>query len=102
MKMFQEMPQVTMNNRRMTNVPVGNGDFVQGIRRNPMDEANGDFQMGGGVRPLRYTSGNLVKTKSNFEHLKDNQYFKTRFDLRCPVGKLETRKRPKASAHARW
>jgi len=52
-----EMPQVTVNNRRMTNIPVGNGDFVQGIRRNPMDDPNGDYQLGGGVRPLRYTSG---------------------------------------------
>ncbi len=51
------MPQVTVNNRRMTNIPVGNGDFVQGIRRNPMDDPNGDYQFGGGVRPLRYTSG---------------------------------------------
>jgi len=55
------MPQVTTNNRRMTNIPVGNGDFVQGIRRNQVDDFHGDLSFqedfNRGVRPLRYTSG---------------------------------------------
>ena len=58
------MPHVTVNNRRMTNVPVGGGEFVQGIRRNPIDEIRGPSPLAGdciefprSVRPLRYTPG---------------------------------------------
>ena len=55
---------MTVHNRRMTNVPIGSGEFVQGIRRNPMDEIRGVSPLAGdaievprSVRPLRYTPG---------------------------------------------
>ena len=58
------MPHVTVHNRRMTNVALGGGEFVQGIRRNPMDEIRGVSPLAGdaieiprSVRPLRYTPG---------------------------------------------
>ena len=58
------MPHVTSGGRRMTNIPVGNGEFVQGIRKNANLNVNEDKGKGmpdlsppHGMRPLRYTSG---------------------------------------------
>ena len=31
---FQDMPHFTTGNKRMTNVSVGNGEYVSGIRKN--------------------------------------------------------------------
>lgn len=63
-KQGPEMPHVTVHNRRMTNVPIGSGEFIQGIRRNPIDEIRGVSPLAGdaievprSVRPLRYTPG---------------------------------------------
>jgi hypothetical protein len=63
-KQGPDMPHVTVHNRRMTNVPIGSGEFVQGIRRNPIDELRGVSPLAGdaiefprSVRPLRYTPG---------------------------------------------
>jgi hypothetical protein len=55
-----EMPHVTVNNRRMTNVQLGNGDVVQGIRRNKdlnMDSESIRFEAPKPMQPLRYTPG---------------------------------------------
>ena len=55
------MPQVTTNNRRMTNVKLANGEYIQGIRRNNNDNNNNrgehDLQGGLNMKPLRYTPG---------------------------------------------
>ncbi len=58
-----DMPQVTTSNRRMTNVKLSNGEYVQGIRRNDdVDDQRAskdfskDLQTPGG-KPLRYTPG---------------------------------------------
>ena len=34
MNQLQDMPHFTTGNKRMTNVPVGNGEYISGIRRN--------------------------------------------------------------------
>ena len=34
------MPQVTTNNRRLTNVKLPNGEYVQGIRKNKTDPSS--------------------------------------------------------------
>jgi len=55
-----EMPHVTVNNRRMTNVQLGNGEVVQGIRRNKdlnLDSDPTRFEAPKPMQPLRYTPG---------------------------------------------
>jgi len=55
-----DMPHVTVNNRRMTNVQMSNGDTIQGIRRNKdlgYQEEQLGFEAPKPVRPLRYTPG---------------------------------------------
>jgi len=56
-----EMPHVTVNNRRMTNVQLGGGEVIQGIRRNKdlglQDSQPHGFESSRPVRPLRYTPG---------------------------------------------
>jgi len=57
-----DMPHVTVNNRRMTNVQLTGGDTIQGIRRNKdlgmgFDEEPRGFEPSRPVRPLRYTPG---------------------------------------------
>jgi len=55
-----DMPHVTVNNRRMTNVQMSNGDTVQGIRRNKdlgYQEEQLPFEAPKPIRPLRYTPG---------------------------------------------
>lgn len=39
------MPQVTTKNKRLTNIKLGNGEIVQGIRKNKDDPANDDLEM---------------------------------------------------------
>jgi hypothetical protein len=60
------MPHVTTGNRRMTNVKVGNGEYVQGIRRTDPDASMYHGSSGPQMpdmnslppaRPLRYTPG---------------------------------------------
>jgi hypothetical protein len=55
-----EMPHVTVNNRRMTNVQLSNGDVVQGIRRNKDLNCDSDpvhYEAPKPMQPLRYTPG---------------------------------------------
>jgi len=55
-----DMPHVTVNNRRMTNVQISGGDVVQGIRRNKdlgYQEEQIPFEAPKPLRPLRYTPG---------------------------------------------
>lgn len=56
-----EMPHVTTGNHRMTNIKIGNGDYVQGIRRTEADPSGQsgipDFSSPPAHKPLRYTPG---------------------------------------------
>jgi len=55
-----DMPHVTVNNRRMTNIQLGNGDVVQGIRRNKelnLDSNPSQYEAPQPLQPLRYTPG---------------------------------------------
>lgn len=56
-----DMPHVTSNSRRMTNIPIGNGEYVQGIRKNTGlgDDSSKlpDLTPPHGMKPLRYTAG---------------------------------------------
>jgi len=56
-----DMPQVTLNNRRMTNIQLKNGDTVQGIRRNKdlglEDMEPKAYEPPQPTRALRYTPG---------------------------------------------
>jgi len=80
-KQGPEMPQFTIGNKRMTNVPMGNGEFVSGIRRNDqlMDghaaaesaAAGAPFEAGAPVRPLRYTPG--LKCDAHLESLRPSR-----------------------------
>ena len=57
------MPRASVNNKKMTNVALSNGEHVMGIRKNPEDETYGDQKLAGDAmempigRPLRYTPG---------------------------------------------
>ena len=59
--LFKEMPHVTTGNHRMTNIKIGNGDYVQGIRRTEADPSGQsgipDFSSPPAHKPLRYTPG---------------------------------------------
>ncbi len=55
---------MTVNNRKLTNVNLGNGEYVMGIRKQPADDFNpggvvlaGDAMEKPHTRPLRYTPG---------------------------------------------
>ena len=58
------MPHVTTGNRRMTNIKLGNGEYVQGIRRSEADPAMGRSDVPNleapPARPLRYTPGKTL------------------------------------------
>jgi len=62
-KQGPEMPRASINNRKMTNVTLSNGDHVMAMRKNPEDELYGDQKLAGDAmempigRPLRYTPG---------------------------------------------
>ena len=57
------MPRASINNRKMTNVTLSNGDHVMAMRKNPEDELYGEQKLAGDAmempigRPLRYTPG---------------------------------------------
>ena len=72
----QEMPHVTTSNRRMTNIPIGNGEYVQGIRKNSNNNGPDsgssvpDFKTGAPTgRPLRYTPGKGNRAGNNKQSL---------------------------------
>jgi len=78
-KQGPDMPHVTVGNRRMTNIPMGNGEFVSGIRRNDdlgreevmqQQDAAAAYEMGP-VRPLRYTPG--LKCDAHLESLRPSR-----------------------------
>ena len=79
-KLLQDMPQYTVGNRRITNVPVGGGgEYIQGIRKNT-DLGIEDFTRGAPasadydmtpVRPLRYTPG--LKCDAHLESLRPSR-----------------------------
>jgi len=62
-KQGPEMPRASVNNKKMTNVALSNGEHVMGIRKNLEDETYGDQKLAGDAmempigRPLRYTPG---------------------------------------------
>ena len=74
------MPHFTVGNKRMTNVAVGNGEFVSGIRRNEElgkedlmarnELAAASYEMAP-VRPLRYTPG--LKCDAHLESLRPSR-----------------------------
>lgn len=74
-----DMPHVTVNNRRMTNVHLPSGEVVQGIRRNNDLGLDGKpqppaFDTPKPVQPLRYTPG--LKCDSALEALRPEREMK--------------------------
>jgi len=72
-----DMPHVTVNNRRMTNVAVTGGDVIQGIRRNKdlgYQEEQIPYEAPRPVRPLRYTPG--LKCDAALEALRPEREMK--------------------------
>jgi len=73
-KQGPEMTRASINNKKMTNVTLANGDHVMGIRKNPEDENFGDTKLAGDAmempigRPLRYTPG--LKCDAHLESLR--------------------------------
>ncbi len=62
---------MTSGNKRMTNVKLSNGEFVQGIRKNKDDSLNpqsGSHEAEPPLRPLRYTPG--LKCDPHLESLR--------------------------------
>ena len=68
------MPKASINNRKLTNISLANGEHVMGIRKNPEDETFGDPKLAGDAmekpitRPLRYTPG--LKCDAHLESLR--------------------------------
>ena len=68
------MTRASINNKKMTNVQLSNGDHVMGIRKNPEDDTFGDQKLAGDAmempigRPLRYTPG--LKCDAHLESLR--------------------------------
>jgi len=74
-----EMPHVTVNNHRMTNVQLPGGEVIQGIRRNNDLGIDGSpqkaaFECPNPIRPLRYTPG--LKCDSALEALRPEREMK--------------------------
>jgi len=74
-----EMPHVTVNNKRMTNVQLPGGEVVQGIRRNNDLGLDGKpqppaFESPKPMQPLRYTPG--LKCDSALEALRPEREMK--------------------------
>jgi len=73
-KQGPDMPRASINNRKLTNLSIGGGDHIMGIRRNPEDEIFGDPKLAGDAmekpiqRPLRYTPG--LKCDAHLESLR--------------------------------
>jgi len=80
-KQGPDMPHFTTGNKRMTNVSVGNGEYISGIRKNE-NLGKEDLMMSGQqqqpmdldvspVRPLRYTPG--LKCDAHLESLRPSR-----------------------------
>ncbi|TRY71545.1 hypothetical protein TCAL_01096 [Tigriopus californicus] len=58
---FKDMPRAINGERRMTNIPVGNGEYVRGIRKNDTTNVENskmpNLNPSENMRPLRYTAG---------------------------------------------
>jgi len=73
-KQGPDMPKASINNRKLTNISLANGEHVMGIRKNPEDETFGDPKLAGDAmerpitRPLRYTPG--LKCDAHLESLR--------------------------------
>merc|ERR1711953_137855 len=73
-----EMPKASIKNRTLTNVPMGQGDFIMAMRSNPESEMFGDPKLAGDAlerpigRPLRYTPG--LKCDAHLESLRPERY----------------------------
>lgn len=69
-----DMPKASINNKKLTNVNLANGECIMGVRRNPEDDTYGDPKLAGDAmerphtRPLRYTPG--LKCDSHLESLR--------------------------------
>merc|ERR1711953_1447095 len=72
-----EMPKASIKNRTLTNVPMGQGDFIMAMRSNPESEMFGDPKLAGDAlerpigRPLRYTPG--LKCDAHLESLRPSR-----------------------------
>ena len=94
------MPHVTTGNHRMTNIKIGNGDYVQGIRRIEADPSGGqsgmpDLTSPPAHKPLRYTPGTEHKFKiclTIFFNLKSSPLFRS--ELWRPSGVAAPHPRP--------
>jgi len=80
-KQGPDMPHFTTGNKRMTNVSVGNGEYVSGIRKNENLGKEELMMSAGGqqqpmdishVRPLRYTTPGL-KCDAHLESLRPSR-----------------------------
>jgi len=73
-----DMPKASIKNRTLTNVPMGNGDFIMAMRPNPESEQFGEPKLAGDAlekpigRPLRYTPG--LKCDAHLESLRPERY----------------------------
>merc|ERR1712004_635003 len=73
-----EMPKASIKNRTLTNVPMGQGDFIMAMRSNPESEMFGGPKLAGDAlerpigRPLRYTPG--LKCDAHLESLRPERY----------------------------
>ena len=72
------MPKASIKNRTLTNVPMGNGDFIMAMRPNPESEQFGEPKLAGDAlekpigRPLRYTPG--LKCDAHLESLRPERF----------------------------
>jgi len=73
-----DMPKASIKNRTLTNVPMGNGDFIMAMRPNPESEQFGEPKLAGDAlekpigRPLRYTPG--LKCDAHLESLRPERF----------------------------
>merc|ERR1712110_1083411 len=76
-KQGPDMPRVSVNNRKLTNVPIGTGEHIMGIRKNPEDDFSdptlaGDAMEKPITRPLRYTPG--LKCDAHLESFRPDRH----------------------------
>jgi len=73
-----DMPKASIKNRTLTNIPVGNGEFIMAMRSNPESEQFGEPKLAGDAlekpigRPLRYTPG--LKCDAHLESLRPERF----------------------------
>merc|ERR1712004_49263 len=73
-----DMPKASIKNRTLTNVPMGQGDFIMAMRPNPESDLFGEPKLAGDAmerpigRPLRYTPG--LKCDAHLESLRPERY----------------------------